>query len=114
MLTLDRWKLYLDRCASYHTFFVKEFLMNIYEGAGAMNGNCNSVTTRITKRGYYGELRVWLNKNSIANLISIPKLEADGYVFRTDTKGEWQVVTPRGGNYSIQARQGNVCRNALY
>ena len=48
----------------------------------------------MTKRGYYGRLRVWLNENGIANLISIPKLEADGYVVRTDTKGEWQVVTP--------------------
>ena len=28
-LTLDWWKLYLDSCASYHTFFVKEFLMKI-------------------------------------------------------------------------------------
>ena len=29
-LTLDWWKLYLDSCASYHTFFVKDLLMNIY------------------------------------------------------------------------------------
>ena len=38
-LTLDWWKLYLDSCASYHTFFVKEFLMNISEGTVVMNGN---------------------------------------------------------------------------
>ena len=50
-LTLDWWKLYLDSCASYHTLFVKEFLMNIYKGAKAINGNCNAGTTRITKRG---------------------------------------------------------------
>ena len=60
-LTFDWWKFYLDSCASYHTFLVKEFLMNIYKGAGAMNVNCNSGTTRITKRGYYSKLRVWLN-----------------------------------------------------
>ena len=40
---------------------------------------------------------MWLNENGIANLISIPKPEADGYVVRTYTKGEWQVVTPEGG-----------------
>ena len=39
---------------------------------------------------------MWLNENSIANLISIPKLEADGYVIKTDTKGDWQVVTTEG------------------
>ena len=70
--------------------------MNIYEGAGAMNGNCNVGTTTITKRGYYGRVRVCLNENGIANLISIPKLEADSYVVRTDTKREWQFVTPEG------------------
>ena len=50
-LTLDWWKLYLDRCVLYHTFFFKEFLLNIYKVAGAMNGNCNAGTTIITKRG---------------------------------------------------------------
>ena len=105
-LTLDLWKLYLDSCASYHTFFIKEFLMNIYEGAGAMNGNCNTGTKRITKRGYYGRLRVWLNENGIANLIYIPKLEADGYVVRTDTKGEWQVVTPDGETIPFKRDKG--------
>ena len=94
-LTLDWWKVYLDSCASYHTFFIKAFLKNIEE-SGTMNGNCNAGTTKITKRGYFGKLRVWLNKNGIANLISIAMLEADGYVVRTDTKGEWQVLTPEG------------------
>ena len=93
-LTLDWWKVYLDSCASYHTFFVKEFLKNIQEGKGTMNGNCNAGETRITKRGYFEKMTVWLNENGIANLISIPKLEADGYTVWTDTKREWIVSTP--------------------
>ena len=105
-LTLDWWKLYLDSCASFHTFFVKEFLMNISEGTGAMNGNCNAGTTIMTKRGYYRRLRVWLNENGIANLISIPKLEADGYVVKTNTNGEWQVVTPEGETIPFQRDKG--------
>ena len=59
-----------------------------------MNGNSNDATTKITKQGYFGKLRVWLNKNDIANLISITKLEADGYAVRTDTKDECKVLTP--------------------
>ena len=43
-LTLDWWKVYLDSCASYHTFFIKAFLKNIEE-SGTMNGNCNAGTT---------------------------------------------------------------------
>ena len=80
--------------------------MNISEGTGVMNGNCNAGTTIMTKRGYYGRLRVRLNENGIANLISIPKLEADGYVVKTDTKGEWQVFTPEGGTIPFQRDKG--------
>ena len=61
-ITLEWWKCYLDSCASYHTFFVKEFLKNTQEGGGTMTGNCNAGTTRITKKGSYGDLQVWLNK----------------------------------------------------
>ena len=71
-----------------------------------MNGNCNAVTTRMTKRGYYGRLLVWLNENGIANLISISKLEADGYVVKTDTKGEWQIVNPEGETIPFQSDKG--------
>ena len=61
-----------------------------------MNGNFNAGTSKITKGGHFGKLRVWLNENGIANLISIPMLEANGYVVRTDTEGEWQVLAPEG------------------
>ena len=71
-----------------------------------MNDYCNAGTTRITKRGYCGRLRVWLNENGIANIIYIPKLETDGYVFRTDTKGEWQFVTPKGETIPFQRDKG--------
>ena len=71
-----------------------------------MNGNYNAGTTRMTKRGYYGRLTVWLNENGIANLIYIPKLEAGGYIVKTDTKGEWQVVTPEGETIPFQRDRG--------
>ena len=82
-LTLQWWKVYLDSCATYHTFFVKEFLRNIVENKGTMKGNCNAGETEITKRGYFGKLRAWLNENGIANLLSIPQLEKDGYTVST-------------------------------
>ena len=56
---------------------------------------------------------MWLNENGIANLISIPKLEADGYVVRTDTKGEWQVVTPKGETIPFNHDKG-MCVGVLY
>ena len=53
-----------------------------------MAGNCNTGTTRITKKGFYGDLQVWLNKQGVANLISIPMLEKDGYSVSKTTNGE--------------------------
>ena len=82
--------------------------MNVYEGAGAMKGNCNAGTTRMTKRRYYRRLRVWLNENGIANLISIPKIEANGNVVKTDIKGEWQVVTPEGETIPFKRDKGQL------
>ena len=71
-----------------------------------MTGSCNAGTTRITKRGFYGDLQVWLNEKGVANLISIPMLEKDGYsVFKT-TNGEWKVVTPRGDTIPFKRDKG--------
>ena len=53
-LTLHWWKVYLDSCATYHTFFVKEFLRNIEENKGTMNGNCNAGETKITREAISG------------------------------------------------------------
>ena len=57
-VTLDWWKCYLDSCASYHTFFIKQFLTNITQGGATMTGNCNAGTTTANKQGSYGDFRV--------------------------------------------------------
>ena len=111
-LTLQWWKVYLDSCATYHTFFVKEFLKNIVENKGTMNGNCNAGETKITKRGYFGKLRVWLNENGIANLLSIPQLEKDGYSVSTN-KGQWKVFTPEGNTIRFK-RDTGMCVGMPY
>ena len=56
---------------------------------------------------------MWLNENGIANLIYIPKLEADGYVVKTNNKGEWQVVTPEGETIPFQ-RDNGMCVGMPY
>ena len=49
--TLDRWKLYLDSCATYHSFIAKEFLRNIKYGDMTLTGSCNAGTTITNTRG---------------------------------------------------------------
>ena len=78
----------MDCCASYHTFFVKEFLKNTQEGGATMTGRCNAGTTRTNKRGSYKDFKGWLNEKGIINPISIPMLKASEYMVSTDTKEE--------------------------
>ena len=66
--TLDRWKLYLDSCATYHSFFAKEFLRWIEEGNTTLSGSCNAGTVVTNTRGWWGEFQAWLNEKGIANL----------------------------------------------
>ena len=114
-LTLEWWKCYLDSCASYHTFFLKEFLKlkNIQESEATMTGRCNTVTTRTNKRGSYEDFKVWLNEKGITNLISIPMLEASGHTVSTHIKGEWKVVTPEGDTITFK-RDTGLCAGMPY
>ena len=76
--TLDWWKCYLDSCASYHTFFVREFLKNIKEDGSTMDGNCNAGSVPLKKKGLYKNFQMWLIERGIVNPLSIPMLEETG------------------------------------
>ena len=97
--TLDWWKCYLDSCASYHTFFVREFLKNIEEDGTTMDGNCNERSVLLKKKGWYKNFQVWLNEQGIVNLLSIPMLEEAGYKVTTHTDEDWKVIIPAGGGH---------------
>ena len=71
-----------------------------------MTGSCNAGTTKIKKKGYFGDLQVWLNEQGVANLISIPMLEKDGYSVSKTTTGDWKVVTPGGDTIPFKQDKG--------
>lgn len=77
--TLDWWKCHLDSCTSYHTYFVKEFLGNIGKDPSTMSANFNACTVLLKQKGRDKNFQVWLNKQGIVNLLSIPMLEEAGY-----------------------------------
>ena len=104
--TLHWWKLYLDSCASYHTFFSEEFLTDAEESDATMTGRCNSGTTVTKMKGTYGDFQMWLNKKDIANLISIPMLEASGYITSTHTNADWVVTTTEGKDITFKRDKG--------
>ena len=112
-VTLDPWKLYLDSCATYQTFFVKEFLDMVHKGKSTMSGSCNVGTTSTNIQGWYGEFKVWLNEMGIANLLLIPMLENDGYIVSTHTKKDWVVITPKGKTITFK-RDSGLCQGMPY
>ena len=69
---LDQWKCYLEICATYHTFFFREFLDRVYLGKTAMNGSCNAGTVTTNTRVWYSKFKVWLNERGYCQPIVHP------------------------------------------
>ena len=67
------------------------------------------MTTSDTIGELFGLFEVWVNENGVANLLSIPQLEADGYRIRYDTQGEWEVITPQGESIHFE-RDTGLCK----
>ena len=63
---------------------------------GTLRSDCNAGSTYSNQKGYLGDLDMWLNGGGIANLISIPQLERDGYTVTYTTNKSWVVYTPDG------------------
>ena len=60
------------------------------------NSNYNAGVKICTHVGDLGVFKVWINKEGIANLKSIPKLEKDAFRVTSDTCGEWIIYSPCG------------------
>ena len=82
-------------------------------GKKTMHGRCNAGVTKTATRGWFGSLHVWLNEDGIANLISIPMLEADGCEVSMNTKEDWIVRTPAGEEIVFK-RDSGVCKGMPY
>ena len=89
--TTDPNKLYLDSAATYHSVFITWCLKNIRDAGRTIRGNCNAGVKLSTKVGDLGVFKMWINEGGIANLLSIPQLEKDGFRVTSDTHGEWVV-----------------------
>ena len=54
-----------------------------------------------------------MNRQGIANLLSIPQLEEDGYVIDYNTNRDWVVITPSGKRIVFQ-RDTGLCNRMPY
>ena len=112
--TLDWWKLYLDSCATFHTSFVRDMLSDVYKSKVTLHGSCNAGTTISSEKGYLGPFDLWLNEKGIANLLSIPQLEEEGYKVQYETDlTQWTVTTPQGKKIVFEQDSG-LCNRMPY
>ncbi len=95
-LTCDHDKAYLDTCCTNHTCFAAEHLVNIHDTGVVLRQHCNAGTNLTGKAGFWRNIRFWYNKDGIANLISVPQLESDGYILEYGSKHGWVAHGPDG------------------
>ena len=74
--------------------FCKRYLKNIRQAGKTLLGNCNADVTSTTMKGNLGIFEMWFNESGVANILSIPQLEENGFRVTTDTLGGWVVHTP--------------------
>ena len=101
-ITMDENKLYLDSTDTYHYMFRRWNLNNIRQVDRVLRGNCNAGVTTTSTKGHLCVFDMWLNESGIANLLSIPQLEADGFRVTCDTDTNWVVYTPQGHKIVFQ------------
>jgi hypothetical protein len=78
-------------------FFTEEHLDNLWLAGATLRADCNASTNFATKKGWYRDLfNLWLVRNGITNLLSLPRLETDGFTVSYHAGGNWIVTTPHG------------------
>ena len=80
-------------------FFIEQFLRDVREGKSTMNDSCNAGTVTTNTKVWYGDFEFWLNSmKGMAKLLSIPMLEAAGYL--VSTHAHWMLEISPVLNYS--------------
>ena len=78
-----------------------------------LKGSCNAGVTTSNTKGLVGVFEMWLNRGGIANLLSIPQLEEDGFKVRYNTDGGWIVTSPSGEDIVFK-RDTGLCNCIPY
>jgi len=99
-------RVYLDGCSTVTAFKNNKFLKSIKTEARGVKINCNAGAISTNKRGQYGNLKVWYLSDSIANIISMHKLESLYRITYDSWAGYYVVHTPKGEVHFYKDEQG--------
>jgi len=90
--TLHEDSYYLDSCSSFHQVFTQNHLSDITMMMLCLKDDCNTGTTYSNLNGWWSRSHMWLVDFGIANLLSVPQLETDGFKVEY-TNSLWTVTT---------------------
>ena len=80
----------LDSTSYFHQMFDPSHLDVVKKVSTILRGSCNASTNFSYDEGWYkGLLHMWLVCNGIANLLSLPQLESEGYYITYYTLTNW-------------------------
>eukprot|EP00804_Cyclotella_cryptica_P002560 CCRYP_010401-RA/>CCRYP_010401-RA protein AED:0.15 eAED:0.13 QI:0/0/0/0.5/1/1/8/0/1350 len=111
--TCNRNKIYLDSCATNHTIFAGEYASNIHKVAVGLRQNCNAGSSVTRRMGFWSRFKLWYSPNGIANLLSVPRLEQDGYRIEMSTVDGCRVYAPDGAVLHFKKDKG-LCMGMPY
>ena len=73
------------------------------------------MVSHANEKGWYGVLfNMWIVRNGIANLLSVPQLEHEGFVLTYDTRTTWHIHCPDGKAIALDRELGGVCDRFFY
>jgi hypothetical protein len=100
---------------SFHQVFTVENLDKLRFAGAIFCADCNVGTNFTTKKGWYCNLfDLWLVRNGIADLLSFPQLEADGFMVSYHIGGNWIITTPQDKEITFHRKENSVCRGLPY
>lgn len=88
--------------------FADEFLSNTHKVMVALRQNCNVGSRTLDHVGTWMRFPMWQNSNGIANLLSVPWLEENGYMV-TKTYNKWFVHAPDGYTIHFSVERDGLC-----
>ena len=112
--------LYLDSTSPFHQMFDASHIDNVKNVSTILRGSCNASTTLSEMKGWYkGLFHMWLVRNGVENLLSLPQLELEGYCIKYDTITNWVIHIPDGPlrtlrNKLVLKRGVGVCKRFPY
>jgi hypothetical protein len=113
--TLNPNRLYLDSTLSFQQVFTNEHLDHLCPKGTTPCANCNAGTMFATKKGWYLDLfHLWLVRNGLANLLSLPQLEDNGFYVEYHKGRKWVVTTPQGNEIVFKHKEEGICRGFTY